>query len=123
MPANENFRKRIAILTCWLIVLGWAGAYSLTTYLRTPDIDNFRHFAEHSMKYESKTSYIFSPLLLMFFGVCVGVARGLGGFDASRWKAEPIDAKGAIGVSLYVLACALAVALTCHRASVAAGLN
>lgn len=88
--------------------------YSIYAYLNTPDIAEFRHFAEPTnTKSEGKISYIFSPTVLVLLGAAFGVSFVI---RESKQNADDIDLRKCLFVTLYVLVGSLGAWLNCSRA-------
>ncbi len=60
----------LIVLIVGVVLTGWSIALAHQAYVSTPNIEDFRHFAEPgSTKYEAKSVYLFAPILFEVAGL------------------------------------------------------
>jgi len=105
---------RIALCAGWLFVLGLGAYEAVWTYAHTPDVENFRAFAEPGAgRAEGKLSYLFSPLAIMVFFVGIGLWR--------VWRVGTSDElarlRDGMILTVFILLAGAGLWVNCHRAA------
>ena len=90
----------LVVLAIGALLTGWGVHLAVHAYAATPDILNFRHYAEpSSTKFEPKTWYLFGPPL---FGI-VGCASLLASILEGGLEVKRLHAYGAVVFFVFVL--------------------
>lgn len=102
--------KRTVFLIVWSMALAAAVAGTVFTYVSTPDVENFRGFAEPgNSKFEGKITYVFLPVVIM------AVAVAYGAFKTPEFETDR-GFMNALLLTGFVALCGLGVWLNCKRA-------
>ena len=124
-PSLQNPPTRAELLSIVIVaavLVGWSIALATQAYIGTPNVANFRHFAEPtSSKFEPKSWYLFGPVLFE----AVGLLSLSNPFLPSRVRnfldpGIPIKRGYAYGLILFFLACLWGTSVNCLHALQAA---